>query len=72
MLRTPREFRKMTNKKKRLEKGVNSLQEQIDFHKEKKETAQEQGNIELVDYYEKEIRAKEETRKRKQEILDKQ
>jgi len=62
----------MTNRKKRLEKGVNSLQEQIDIHKEKKEIAQGQGNIELVEYYEKEIRAKEETKKRNQEILDKQ
>ena len=62
----------MTNRKKRLEKGVNSLQEQIDIHKEKKEIAQGQGNVELVEYYEKEIRAKEETKKRKQEILDKQ
>ena len=62
----------MTNRKKRLEKGVNSLQEQIDLHKEKKENAKESGNLELVDYYEKEIRAKEETKKRKQEILDKQ
>jgi len=62
----------MTNRKKRLEKGVTSLQEQIDIHKEKKENAKGSGNIELVDYYEKEIRAKEETKKRKQEILDKQ
>lgn len=62
----------MTNRKKRLAKGVNSLQEQIDIHKEKKENAKELGNIELVDYYEKEIRAKEETKKKKQEILDKQ
>lgn len=62
----------MTNRKKRLEKGINSLQEQIEIHEEKKKVADEQGNIELVDYYEREIRAKEETKKRKQEILDKQ
>ena len=62
----------MTNRKKRLQKGVDSLQEQIVIHEEKKENAKEQGNIELVDYYEKEIRSKEETKKKKQEILDKQ
>ena len=62
----------MTNRKKRLQKGVDSLQEQIVIHEEKKEIAKEQGNIELVDYYEKEIRSKEETKKKKQEILDKQ
>jgi hypothetical protein len=62
----------MTNRKKRLQKGVDSLQDQIAIHETKKKNAEEQGNIELVDYYEKEIKAKEETRKRKQEILDKQ
>jgi hypothetical protein len=62
----------MTNRKKRLEKGINSLQEQIELHENKKKTATELGNIELVDYYEREIRAKEETKRKKQEILDKQ
>ena len=62
----------MTNRKKRLEKGINSLQEQIKLHEEKKKIAAKQENLELVDYYIKEIRAKEETKKRKQEILDKQ
>ena len=62
----------MPNRKKRLKKGIDSLQEQIEIHIKKKTDAEEQGNIELVDYYEKEIRAKEETKKRKQEILDKQ
>jgi phage shock protein A len=62
----------MTNRKKRLEKGINSLQEQIDIHQEKKKTAEELGNTELADYYTKEIKAKEETKRRKEEILDKQ
>ncbi|MEI7718777.1 MAG: hypothetical protein WCI72_02830 [archaeon] len=62
----------MTNRKKRLEKGIESLQEQIEIHEEKKKVADEQGNTELVDYYEKEIKAKEETKRKKQEILDKQ
>ena len=54
----------MTNRKKRLQKGVDSLQEQITIHEAKKENAKEQGNIELVDYYEKEIKAKEETERK--------
>lgn len=62
----------MTNRKKRLQKGIGSLQEQIDLHEKKKEGAEDEGNLELVDYYEKEIRAKEETLRKKQEILDKQ
>lgn len=47
----------MTNRKKRLEKGIESLQEQIDIHEEKKKVAEESGNLELVDYYTKEIKA---------------
>lgn len=62
----------MTNRKKRLTKGIISLQEQIELHEEKKRIAEEEENLELVDYYTKEIKAKEETKKRKQEILDKQ
>jgi hypothetical protein len=62
----------MTNRKKRLRRGIDSLQEQIDIHEDKKKIAEEQGNPELVDYYKKEIMAKEETLKKKQEILDKQ
>lgn len=62
----------MTNRKKRLIKGIDSLGEQIEIHKEKKRVAEEDENLELVDYYEKEIRAKEETLRRKREILDKQ
>ena len=62
----------MTNRKKRLEKGIDSLDEQIELHKEKKKIAEEKGNLDLVSYYDKEINAKEETKKRKQDILDKQ
>jgi len=62
----------MTKRKKRLEKGIKSLEEQIEFHKDKKISAEEQGDLELMGYYEKEIKVKEETKKKKQEILDKQ
>jgi hypothetical protein len=62
----------MVKRKKRLAKGIESLQEQIEFHLKKKKTAKEEGNLDLVGYYEKEIRAKEETKKRKEEMLKKQ
>jgi hypothetical protein len=62
----------MVKRKKRLAKGIESLQEQIELHLKKKEIAEEKGNLDLVGYYEKEIRAKEETKKRKEEMLKKQ
>ena len=45
----------MTNRKKRLEKGIDSLQEQIDFHEEKKKIAKELGQEELITYYDREL-----------------
>ncbi|MEK6885604.1 MAG: hypothetical protein AABX17_01405 [Nanoarchaeota archaeon] len=62
----------MTNRKKRLKKGVESIQKRIEEHEEKKKLAEEENNEELVKYYEKEIRAKEKTKEEKQAILDKQ
>lgn len=62
----------MTNRKKRLKKGINSMQEQIDLHKEKKKAAEESGNEYLVRYYEKEIEAKKRSKEDKEDILKKQ
>jgi len=58
-------------RKKRLEKGIDSLKEQIKIHEEKKKQAEEAGLPELVGYYEKEIEAKEKDMKKKKEILEK-
>ena len=49
----------MAKRKKRLEKGISSLQKQIDFHLSKKDKASKEGKLELVNYYGKEIIAKE-------------
>ena len=62
----------MTNRKKRLKKGIESLQEQIEIHKEKKQKAEEEENEYLTRDYIKEIEAKEKDRENKQAILDKQ
>ena len=62
----------MTKRKKRLAKGIESLQEQVRLHEEKKARAEEDGLIELRDYYEKEILAKKRTLEEKQKMLDKQ
>lgn len=45
----------MTNRKKRLEKGISSIEEQIVLHEEKKKKALELGQEELARYYEREI-----------------
>lgn len=59
-------------RKKRLEKGIESLKEQIELHENKLEKAKEEGMEELVNYYEKEIRQKADELKKKKDILDKQ
>ena len=62
----------MVKRKKKLKKGIDSIQEQIDIHEEKKSLAEESGNEELVEYYTKEIEAKERAKKEKETMLEKQ
>ena len=62
----------MVKRKKRLKKGVESLEKQIEIHKEKMESAKEEGNFGLEDYYKREIEAKEKDKERKEELLRKQ
>lgn len=57
-------------RKKRLEKGIDSLEEQIELHKEKWEKSKEEGNIELEGYYQREINSLENVKKRKEKQLD--
>ena len=61
----------MANRKKRLEKGIESLGKQIKLHEEKLKKAEEDDNIGLASYYRKEISAKKKDREDKQRILDK-
>lgn len=60
----------MTNRKKRLKRGIESLKEQIEIHEEKKEQAHDEGKIELENYYEKEIKKFQNIKKTKKELLD--
>ena len=59
-------------RKNRLKKGIEAMQEQVDFHKQKKKQADAAGMPELVEYYKREIEAKEEAMKQKKKLLDKQ
>ena len=61
----------MVNRKKRLQKGIASLEKQIKLHEEKLKKAEEEDNIELAAYYRKEIAAKRRDKDEKQRILDK-
>ena len=61
----------MTDRKKRLKKGVISLEKQIQIHEEKREDAKKQENIELEDYYEKELTGLKQIKDKKQRLLDK-
>ncbi len=61
----------MTNRDKRLRKGIESLDKQIKLHEEKMMLELEKGNIERVEYYKKEIESKKEAKRRKEKILEK-
>ena len=60
----------MTNRKKRLKKGIESLQIAIEEHIKKKKLAREIGQEELVEYYEKEIKALQERKEDRKEKLN--
>ena len=60
----------MVNRKKRLQKGIDSLERQIRLHEEKLEKAEENDNIKLANYYKKEIEAKKKDKEEKQRMLD--
>lgn len=61
----------MTSRKKRLQKGIVSLEKQIKLHEEKLRKAEQEDNIELAKYYRKEIDTKKRDKEEKQRILDK-
>ena len=42
----------MTNRKKRLKKGIGSLRKQIELHEQKLKLAEKEGRLELAGYYE--------------------
>jgi len=63
--------KKMTNRKKRLKKGIKSLKEQIELHEEKKEKAREKGKIELEGYYKRELKELEFQKQKKIRLLKK-
>jgi len=61
----------MTNRKKRLKKGIESIEKQIKLHEEKLRKAEEENNFELIGYYKKEIFAKKHDAEEKKRLLEK-
>ncbi|MDP1728969.1 MAG: hypothetical protein Q8L27_02075 [archaeon] len=61
----------MTNRKKRLMKGIESLKKQIEEHKIKRENAIKEGNLELAKYYNIEIGGLEKSGNNKEDKLKK-
>ncbi len=61
----------MTNRKRRLKKGIKSLEIQIKLHKEKLEEARKNKRKDLEEYYSREIEARTKTKEEKEELLDK-
>lgn len=61
----------MSGRKKKLQKGIKSVEKQIRVHEEKLKRAELEDNIELVEYYRKEIEAKKADMQEKKRILDK-
>jgi phage shock protein A len=60
----------MPNRKKRLKKGIESIKEEIEKHKQKRASAISEGDEDLSKYYDKEIRGMESQIERKKEIAD--
>ncbi|MFA4953458.1 MAG: hypothetical protein WC584_04510 [Candidatus Pacearchaeota archaeon] len=58
------------NRKKRLAKGIKSLEEQIKLHEEKREKAVKKGQIELGEYYKKEIETLKKVKDEKKKLLE--
>jgi ubiquinone biosynthesis protein UbiJ len=61
----------MVKREKRLEKGIESLEEQKKIHQEKRKLAEELGEEELVGYYNKEIEKFKREMAKKKDKLDK-
>lgn len=61
----------MANRKKRLEKGIESLQEEIEKHKIKLAKALGEWKEELAGYYQHELESLEKTKEHKEELIKK-
>ncbi len=61
----------MPNRKKRLEKGIESIKKEIEKHKQKRARAISEGDEGLSEYYDKEVEGMEDQINRKKDIIGK-
>lgn len=61
----------MASRKKRLKRGIGSLEKQIELHEEKRKKAIKEDKLELVEYYKKEIELKKKDKIEKERLLKK-
>ena len=61
----------MVRRRKRLEKGIESISKQIDLHEKKMADAFGEDNLDLEKYYEKEIKALRKVTERKKKMKEK-
>jgi hypothetical protein len=59
----------MSNKKK-IKKGISSLDKQIKIHEKKRRVAEEEGEIELEDYYNREIASLKKAKEKKEKRIN--
>ena len=60
------------NRKKRLEKGIESIEGQIKLHESKLKEAEETGEEDLIEYYRKDISRLKKQKEQKEEKFRKQ
>lgn len=61
----------MTNRKKRLKRGIESIEKEIGKHLQKREQALKDGKIELAEYYDTEISGLIKSKENKENKLEK-
>jgi len=61
----------MAKRRKKLEKGISSIEKQIKLHEDKKDDAVEKGKLELARYYVKEIASLENAKEKKEKMRKK-
>lgn len=61
----------MTKRKKRLEKGIISIEKRIKEHEERKKKAEDEGDVYLVEYLGKEITSLKERKENRKKVIEK-
>ena len=61
----------MVKRRKRLDKGIASIEHTITIHEQRRERAHNEGNILLADYLDKEVEALKKRKENREQMRDK-